>query len=165
MIAAALLLAAATSGVADLPDFEFKDAVAGQQIAPKEFGRCRASVTPQMTICHRGFDTITDVAEVPVRGLALMLYNGRLSSVTGDFNSAFFDKLSAAFTVKYGAPCKTEAPMIQNRMGASFENPTSHWCFKTGELLLIKNLGRIGEATFRYQDVWTPAAPTPKVDF
>lgn len=149
----------------DLPAFTFKEARAGEPMDPATVGKCSPSKDgiPGKVEC-RGKDGT-------VAGVTLLLapsyyfYNNRLTAMLYlyDNNGTNFLTFLGAFQSKYGPPCATSADKWQSRGGATFDNDTATWCFKTGKLKL-ERLGpslKYGVVSYN-DDVSGPSVETPK---
>ena len=64
----------------------------------------------------------------------------RLAAVNLSFESQDYDRLSRAFTAKFGAPDSTWSEVLQNRMGAEFANTSAAWR-RGGIVLTLKRYG------------------------
>ncbi len=53
--------------------------------------------------------------------------NGKLATITGDFDPNIFGTLEEAFVSKYGKPHRAEDTAVQNRMGATFQQRELTW--------------------------------------
>lgn len=146
-----------------LPNFEFKGAIAGEQAKTNGFDPCNRSDRLGEVYCFP-FGRIT-VSDVEVTTLSLALYQGRMTSVFGKFQSRSFDQLSAAFAEKYGKPCRTAESEWKSVSGIATANVRITWCFKTGELHIIRTGDRLGQGSFTYIDQWKMPEHAPKVDF
>jgi len=96
--------------------------------------------TSQMSACSYGyqykFEEIGDkrcrsrlgetIANVPTQRIFYYFYYNKLHHIEIEFDKPYFRAVISAFNEKYGTgEVKTE--IIQNRMGASFENKTYIW--------------------------------------
>jgi hypothetical protein len=67
-----------------------------------------------------------------------------------------FPTLTAAFTAKYGAPCRKRNKIVQNGLGAEFESGEVTWCFKTGQMIASEIGPRITHSTVIPKYLQTP---------
>lgn len=167
MIAAILLSAAAPT---ELPNFEFRDAVAGEPGTLTQFGRCSdskvsgkgscAATTHRASPARPGF-----ISGVALKAIIATTYQGRLSGIYGTFSGSDFPTIATAFGAKYGEPCKREDRDWQSRGGVKTTNTIITWCFRTGRLRLESHGASLLEGRFIYMDEWQPPAEAPRVDF
>ena len=143
-----------------LPMFDFKDVVAGQPVNISSFKNCR-QLGPNVR-CRPLSDT---VAGIDPGFVTFEFYNSRLSKMDFDVHVSQAPTLIAAFTQKYGEPCKTEDQVWQSKLGAKFDNEAITWCFGSGNLILTLRGSRIDATTVVYFDLnKAPAAAIP-IDF
>lgn len=157
----AVTLTGASPGT-ELPNFTFRDVVAGIVVEPKEFGPCEK---PD----HRGVQAClqndTSVAGEPADWVIVMLYQGRLTDVGGKFKSTSFGSISKGFEAKYGKPCETGAKDFQSVMGVKAQSVFMTWCFRSGKLTLDQIGGNLSSGRFTYVDDHRPPPKEPKIDF
>lgn len=146
------------------PDFSFKQAVAGQEMNPNAVGQCQPSRDGPGVLECRGSDPT-------VAGVRLLVppnyyfYNNRLTAMFFLFDARGADYLTFlnAFTDRYGAPCETETKRWQSRGGATYDNPTATWCFRTGRLELEQLGPSLDYGSVTYTDDYSaPSRETPR---
>jgi hypothetical protein len=71
--------------------------------------------------------------------------NGKLATVTGDFDPNIFDTLEEAFVSKYGKPHRAENSTVQNRMGAMFQQRELTWSGDVFTIFLHRYGGEVTE--------------------
>lgn len=100
-------------------------------------------------VCHLNFDENETIAGVPVELLVLIFFSKKLETISVTFNSESFFKVVAALKEKYG-PGEVRSEVVQNRMGASFENKIYSW--RRGEAAIIarRYSGKIDRSTVNY---------------
>jgi len=132
---------------------DFKGLALGTDISTiksKSKFSCRDSQAPMADqICHLNFDENETIAGVPVELLILIFFSNKLETISVTFNSESFFKVVAALKEKYG-PGEVRSEVVQNRMGASFENKIYSW--RRGEAAIIarRYSGKIDRSTVNY---------------
>lgn len=160
LVIAAILMVGAPAGAQTVPNFEFRGWVAGAQPSPEQTKGC-ASDGPDILSCVEGY--------VPVGGASSFvmatLYKAQLSRVFVSSKQGNWPAISAAFTAKYGKPCRQEVEDWQSAGGVKLKNIVEHWCFATGELSLRQYGSKLTETLAIYQDKNDTPPKPGKVDF
>lgn len=76
--------------------------------------------------------------------------NGKMVRVLGNAMVSQFGDLADAFTAKYGEPSNIEESVVQNRMGAEFNQITMYWQFSDGVLQLDYRGSTIDKSFFSF---------------
>jgi hypothetical protein len=66
------------------------------------------------------------------------------------FRANFFPKLREMLIGRYGNPTAEKVEQVQNRMGATFDNPVSEWQFREGTLLLERRYTDVNTGVLRF---------------
>ncbi|WP_344699536.1 hypothetical protein [Sphingomonas limnosediminicola] len=165
MIAALALIGSASSAVAQtLPVFQFREIRADQPIDPQSIGfkECQ-SLENGLRRCmpRSGSDRVANVFVIP-----MMILNGsKLASFELIGIQSGYGSIKDAFAAKYGTPCQSRTDKWQNRIGNSFDNEVTVWCFATGRLELKALGNQVDQWQARYVDAVNTPPSTPKVDF
>jgi hypothetical protein len=147
-----------------LPVFTFKGLVAGSPVPKGPLQVCRSwEIDRRLNICFFKDD---NVAGIYPRRVDALMYNGSFAGVLYHTDHANYSRILDALTAKYGQSCSTEQEKWQNKIGGTFDNIVTKWCFKTGTLML-KSIGSDIEHTeFSYIDnVTSPAHDKAVVNF
>lgn len=125
-----LLLLFTSAGSAQEPPFDFKGIELGSDISLIE-GKSRFSCGDSQSrfadrSCTLKLSERETIANAPVKALELSYFSDKLERITILFDAKHFSKVAAALTEKYGAGSVTTG-VVQNRMGATFENKTHSW--------------------------------------
>ncbi|MFA9200024.1 MAG: hypothetical protein ACEQR8_02385 [Cypionkella sp.] len=143
-----------------LPLFSFKGVEATRPVDFTTLGRC-FDTDGGTTSCFASDDQVAgESASVIYR-----FRGGQLSQMRFSFPDFSAAKIREALEARYGPPCQSEDREWQNKMGATFSNPTFTWCFRTGVLRFETRGEKVDEGRVVYADT-NQADPTPpKVDF
>ena len=90
------------------------------------------------------------IARVPIETIYFFYFNDILSRITVDFNSDYFHKVKTALQVKYGLPKNEKVEMLENRMGALFENHIYEWENSVSIIIAEKYNETIDQSTVMY---------------
>jgi hypothetical protein len=130
IVALFFVLTSSTAVYAEEPPLDFKGIALGTDIsAIKNTSKfsCRDVQGPIADqVCHLNFDENETIAGVPVELLVLYFFSKKLENISIEFNSESFFKVVAALKEKYG-PGEVRSEVVQNRMGATFENEIYSW--------------------------------------
>lgn len=136
---------------ADLQSFEFfgltTDRVYDEKIKFAG-GSCRIRANRSEQRCSRLFGA--QIGNAKASTLGALFKNGKLSGVYGSADLSQFRELAGAFTAKYGEPSKIEESVVQNRMGAEFNQIIMYWQFSDGVLELNYRGGTIDNSAFYF---------------
>ena len=78
-------------------------------------------------------------------GLLVDFVEGRLASVRLYFRSSEFRKLKDALVLRFGAPADSKTEVVQNRMGATFNNDRLLWLRQETLLSIRERAGKVDE--------------------
>jgi hypothetical protein len=138
-----------------LPIFSFRGIEAGSQYEPGpalgfKRSECRDNGGGQIS-CTRLFGDLAGIPSLEIYNF----YQGRLGVMSHDFVSSEYFRAFRALNERYGAPCKTDTRVWQNKIGSKFDNEVVTWCFKTGTLELSHLGSRVDYSALRYIDLDT----------
>jgi hypothetical protein len=103
---------------------------------------------------RQGFMSYRDkIGDVPVT-IYLAFLDEQFARAAISFEASKFFYLRAAFVEKYGPPTKQSENLIQNRLGAKFQNEELRWVGDRVQIILNKYARQIteGEAVFRTKE-------------
>lgn len=155
-----IVMAASQARAADqAPVFEFKGVRAREMTVPSKFQHC-SEIEGLRLACYNDVNSVAGWdADITYRFLG-----GWLTELYVFISANAYPDVIAALTAKYGAPCRSEPGVWQNLEGAALDNPTSVWCFATGELSISQRGKRADQMRFEYIDTHMPGKAA-KVDF
>jgi hypothetical protein len=141
--------------LADQPAHEFKGLSAGMSYEsalanPKLRLRCDENYNKPIAdkLCHLRFDQNETIAGAPVKNILVSFYDDQLSEVIVYFRTRDFFLVKGALIEKFGKGLSKES-VVQNRMGASFDNETVTWLGDNDVMELIKRSGDVDQAVLR----------------
>ncbi len=77
--------------------------------------------------CTYQDDKPETIAGIPLKEFQLFYFGEKLSMIVLRFDAAAFEAVTDAISKKYGSGKITERSMIQNKMGAKFDNIVMQW--------------------------------------
>jgi len=142
-----------SAAFAQEPSFDFKGIALGSAIAVIESDSrftCKDSQGPLADrICNLKFSEKETIAGAPIQSAMLTYYYGKLERIGISFSENHFSGVISALVEKFGAtPLKTE--MVQNRMGASFENRIYSWRRNNATLLARRYSSNLERSSVDY---------------
>jgi hypothetical protein len=81
----------------------------------------------------------------------LFITNKTLHTILLSFDEEFFNKVALALGEKYGKPQKTDIEVVQNQMGASFENRKAYWYKGGSTLMLVQRGSKLSQSSLMFR--------------
>lgn len=165
LVVALLTCSAVSAADPNKPAFDFKGITAGEPADMSLLRGCNAKPSGE-TQCYFRDAAVAGITEMLAP--SVYLYDGKPYMMIYLFNNrgTNFLTLLSALRERYGAPCRTETKVWQNRAGAKIDNEVVTWCFKTGELELVQLSSSIQYGHLTYtDDVHGVPSKGPTVDF
>lgn len=144
-----------------VPNFEYKDIVAGQPADAKALRRCTDKPDGRCSAMTFGGTLAGNIVDTQF----VDYYGGKLSALMLIIDRKAFVSVVDAFTAKYGKPCASRVDTWANAAGARLDNQVYEWCFQTGKLEARQYGSRLTQMRVVYQDDNQPPSPGPKIDF
>jgi len=148
----AFLLLSSTAYAVD--QLEFKGFVLGADLASvQNTGRFRCENSTSSiadTICSLVYGEKETIAGNPVSNLMMFFYSNKLETIAVYFQEKYFADVASALTEKYGQGEVTES-VVQNKMGASFENKSILWHVGAATVEARRYAGRIDKSSVIYK--------------
>lgn len=141
--------------LADQPAYEFKGLLPGQSISSalansKVRLDCDENYNKPIAdkICFLRDRKNETIAGAHLISMIISFYDDQLVSIQANFRTIDFPQVKEALIGKYGEG-HSERSVVQNRMGASFDNETVTWLGDNDVMTLTKRAGSIDEATLQ----------------
>jgi len=92
-------------------------------------------------------DKTTTIGGVAQSKVIYQFVDEKLFMIVSEFSTVDFEKVSAAFSAKYGSPKTDAVKVYQNRFGANFTGVVTEWDNGVSFITLTETDGKIGSST------------------
>lgn len=101
-------------------------------------------------VCKPAAGETETIAGAPAKSVLFVFYAGKLSAISVHIEEKYFTQVIEALKEKYGKG-EYESEMIQNRMGAKFENKNYVWLKAGGMLNATRYSGNLETSAVLYR--------------